>query len=205
MHDNMDSQKSMTPAADSSRPAESPRPAGAPHVEVWMRGPVPGVPPLLQPVAHSLMQCREEIAQRTIGLSVAELWVSYGGSAMAGFHLRHAAGALGRLLTYARDEQLSPDQIRQLAGEALPDHASGAVERLAAGFDAAVERALAQVRATDEQTLLDPREVGRERLPSTVIGVLVHAAEHTQRHVGQFASTIRLIRGVAAGGSGARG
>ena len=59
-------------------------------------------------------------------------------------------------------------------------------------FDAAVDKALAQLRATDERTLLDARGVGRAQLPSTVLGLLFHAAEHTQRHMGQMVTTIKV-------------
>jgi uncharacterized damage-inducible protein DinB len=164
------------------------------HVEVWMLGPLPGVAPLLQPVAHTLTECREEVRTKCVNLSPAELWTAHGGAASAGFHIRHAAGALDRLFTYARGESLSDEQFRRLEMERAPDLADGAAERLVAAFDAQVERALAQVRATDEATLLEARVVGRSQLPSNVLGLLFHAAEHTQRHVGQFVTTVRLVR-----------
>jgi uncharacterized damage-inducible protein DinB len=110
-----------------------------------------------------------------------------------GFHVRHAAGSIDRLLTYARGEQLSAAQLARLAAEGDPDRSAGAAERLVAEFDAAIERALHQVRTTPESTLLHPRSVGRARLPSTVIGLLVHVAEHTQRHVGQLVTTARVV------------
>jgi len=162
--------------------------------EVWLRGvPVPDVPALLQPVAHSLLQCREELTAALAGLTPDQLWQRPNGAASIGFHARHAAGSLDRLLTYARGELLSPAQMAALAVEETPDLASDAAATLAAGFDAAVERALAQLRETRESTLLEPRGVGRARLPSTVLGLLFHAAEHTQRHVGQLVTTGKVI------------
>ena len=162
--------------------------------EVWLRGvPVPDVPALLQPVAHSLLQCREELTAALAGLTPDQLWQRPNGAASIGFHARHAAGSLDRLLTYARGELLSPAQMAALAVEETPDLASDAAATLAAGFDAAVERALAQLRETSESTLLEPRGVGRARLPSTVLGLLFHAAEHTQRHVGQLVTTRKVI------------
>ena len=162
--------------------------------EVWLRGvPVPDVPALLQPVAHSLLQCREELTAALAGLTPDQLWQRPNGAASIGFHARHAAGSLDRLLTYARGELLSPAQMAALAVEETPDLASDAAATLAAGFDAAVERALAQLRETSESTLLEPRGVGRARLPSTVLGLLFHAAEHTQRHVGQLVTTGKVI------------
>jgi hypothetical protein len=163
--------------------------------EVWLRGPVEDVAPLLQPVAHGLLQCRLEVRATVPSLTAAELWTSPGGAATAGYHIRHAIGSLDRLLTYARGEQLSREQLATLREEGRPDERDGIAEVLVAEFDAAVERALAQFRATDPATLLEPREVGRARLPSTVLGLLFHAAEHTQRHVGQLVTTAKIVRG----------
>jgi uncharacterized damage-inducible protein DinB len=166
--------------------------------EVWMRGPVADIPPLLQPVAHSLLQCRNEVRGLLPSLSLSELWMRPGGAGSVGFHARHALGALDRLFTYARGEQLSETQRAALAAESHVDEQSA--ETMVAAFDAGVERALAQLRATPESTLLEPREVGRLRYPSNVLGLLFHAAEHTQRHAGQMATTGKLLR--AGGGAG---
>ena len=108
--------------------------------------------------------------------------------------MRHAIGSLDRLFTYARGEQLSRDQLSALREEGRMDEREGIQQALVAEFDESVERALAQLRATDAATLLDPREVGRARLPSTVLGLLFHAAEHTQRHVGQLVTTAKILR-----------
>ena len=160
--------------------------------EVWLRGPLPGFPALLQPVAHSLTQVLEEVAATLPSCSPEELWVGPGTRWPAGRHLRHAAGSLERLYTYARGEALSEAQLAALRVEGETDLAEGAAVRLRAHFDGTVERALQQVRETLEERLLEPREVGRARLPSTVLGLLFHGAEHTQRHVGQFVSTVRI-------------
>ncbi|HEU4721284.1 MAG TPA: DinB family protein [Gemmatimonadaceae bacterium] len=161
--------------------------------EVWLRGPIDGIAPLLQPVAHSLLQCRLEVRATLPTLTPADVWARPGGAASAGYHVRHAIGSLDRLLTYARGEQLSESQLAALRGERRADERDGIPDVLVAEFDAAVERALAQVRATDPATLLEPREVGRGRLPSTVLGLLFHAAEHTQRHIGQLVTTAKLL------------
>ena len=163
--------------------------------EVWLRGPIPGVAPLLQPVAHSLLQCRAEVRAALAALETAQIWTRPGGSASVGFHARHAVGSLDRLLTYARGEQLAPAQLDALAAEGRVDADVDIQHTLVAEFDAAVDRALTLVRATEESSLLEPREVGRARLPSTVIGLLFHAAEHTQRHVGQLVTTAKIVRG----------
>jgi uncharacterized damage-inducible protein DinB len=161
--------------------------------EVWLRGEsVDGVPSLLQPVAHSLRQSREEVERLLPALSPLVLWRAPGSAATVGYHVLHAVGSLDRLLTYARGAMLSEAQLAVLQQEAQPDPDLTADDLLAA-FDAAVERALDQLRATREVTLAAPRHVGRGKLPSTVIGILFHAAEHTQRHVGQAMSTARLL------------
>jgi uncharacterized damage-inducible protein DinB len=160
--------------------------------EVWLRGPVEGIPPLLQPVAHALLQCREELEAHLSGLAPEHIWVRPGGAASIGYHARHAAGSLDRLFTYARGAQLSDAQRAVLAREKEPDPGLAA-EDLLATFGAAVESALDQLRTTDERTLTEARFVGRAQLPSTVIGLLFHAAEHTQRHAGQIATTVRML------------
>jgi uncharacterized damage-inducible protein DinB len=162
--------------------------------EVWLRGPLPDFPPLLQPVAHSLLQCREELTARLTGLTPDQIWARPGGGASIGFHARHAAGSLDRLFTYARGETLSPAQLAILESEDTPDPAPDIAARLITMFDATVEQALAQLRRTAEATLLEGRSVGRARLPSTVLGLLFHAAEHTQRHLGQITTTARVVR-----------
>ncbi|HEX5474998.1 MAG TPA: DinB family protein [Vicinamibacterales bacterium] len=161
--------------------------------EVWQRGPVEGVPALLQPVAHTLLQCREDVQATLAGLAPAEIWRAQTGASI-GFHVVHALGALDRLFTYARGEALSEEQRRAIAQESHPDTAASATDLLAR-CDAGIDRALEQVRGTDASTLTDERFVGRARLPSTVLGLLFHAAEHMQRHMGQALTTRKLLIG----------
>lgn len=163
------------------------------HPEAWLRGPVEGVPAHLQPVAHALQQAVEEVEAAMDGYPATRLWERPAGVAAPGFHLRHLSGVLDRLLTYARGEALSDTQRAALAAEAEPGDETP--DALVDAFRRAVDAALHQLRATDPATLTDPREVGRQRLPSTVQGLLFHAAEHTQRHVGQLLVTARVIRG----------
>jgi hypothetical protein len=164
-----------------------------PVPEVWLRGEiVDGVPPLLQPVAHSLLQSREEVERLLMGMTPAGIWRAPNGAATVGFHVLHAIGSLDRLLTYARGAMLSDAQLLVLKQEAQPDPDLTA-DDLIAGFDAAVARALDQLRKTSEETLTDERLVGRAQLRSTVVGLLFHSAEHTQRHVGQATSTAKLL------------
>jgi uncharacterized damage-inducible protein DinB len=162
--------------------------------EVWLRGALPDVAPLLQPVAHSLLQSAEEVRRHLRTATRDDLWREPGNAPSAGYHLQHSAGSLDRLFTYARGEQLNRAQLDTLARESsLTGDAT--VDELVIAFIAAVERALAQLRATDVAQLLDARDVGRGRLPSTMLGLLFHAAEHTQRHVGQVVTTLKIVQG----------
>ena len=168
-------------------------------LEAWLRGPVDGVPALLQPVAHALVQARDEVDALAAELPAEHLWSRPGGAASAGFHLRHLSGVLDRLLTYARGEPLTDGQLAALAAEGVPDPALTPAA-LARAFGQRVDRALDQLRGTDPDTLTEPRAVGRDRLPSTHVGLLVHAAEHTMRHVGQLLVTVRVVAGAGSGG-----
>lgn len=163
--------------------------------EVWLRGPLPAVPPLLQPVAHALLQAREEITEIMADFPAAQLAERPLGLASVGFHLRHLAGVLDRTFTYARGEALRAAQLAYLAAEGQPPTHAGAVAGLVQAFSQQVEAALAQLAATPEAILPAWRGVGRAQLPSTVVGLLVHAAEHTTRHVGQLLVTARVVRG----------
>jgi uncharacterized damage-inducible protein DinB len=160
--------------------------------EVWLRGPVAGVPPLLQPVAHSLLQSREEVAAILEGFSEELLWERPGGVASVGFHLQHLTGVVDRLLSYARGESLTDAQRSSLAAEGNPGEPAPALPDLLSSFNRQIDLALGQLRETSETGLSEKRAVGRAKLPSTVIGLLFHAAEHSQRHLGQLLVTVRV-------------
>ena len=169
--------------------------------EVWLRGPVPGVSPLLMPAAHCLLQCREEIAT-VADLSAAQLWARPGGVASAGFHLRHIAGSLDRLLTYARGSQLDREQMAYLRGEREPGDTPDTAPTLVAAAQAAIDTAVEVLRSTPDADLMLPRTVGRSGLPSNVLGLLFHCAEHTHRHTGQLVTTSKIVRHQAANPDG---
>ena len=160
--------------------------------EAWLRGPVEGVPALLQPVAHALVQAADEVDALAADLPPGRLWDRPGGAASAGFHLRHLSGVLDRLSTYVRDQALTDAQLAALAAEGEPDP-SLTPALLADAFRQQVKAALEHLRQTDLATLTDARGVGRQRMPTTVIGLWVHAAEHTTRHVGQLLVTVRVM------------
>jgi len=168
----------------------------APLEEAWLRGPVDGVPPLLMPCAHALVQAQEDV-QRALGsLTTDQVWLTPGGAASVGFHVRHLAGALDRLFTYARGESLNDAQRRA----AVDEHRTAGLpaDAIQAEVGEAVGRAMAQLRATSEGSLLEPRAVGRKQLPSNVLGLLFHAAEHTTRHAGQAITTARIVAGTGS-------
>jgi uncharacterized damage-inducible protein DinB len=165
----------------------------APSPEFWLRGPVAGIAGPLQPVAHALLQAREDVESIMAGFPDTMLWARPAGVASVGFHLRHIEGVIDRLLTYARDEPLSAEQLRRLAAESDEDQSETGAE-LVRALGAQIERAIEQLRLTDQESLEDARWVGRRRLPSSVRGLLFHAAEHAQRHVGQLLVTARVVR-----------
>jgi uncharacterized damage-inducible protein DinB len=148
-------------------------------------------------VAHALLQALEDAERLTSDLRTDELWTSLGGAATVGFHLRHMAGSLDRLLTYARGEALTDDQREALAKE--KDQTTGITSKeLLIELRAVVDAALEQLRATKAETMDDSRPVGRAGYPSTVRGLLYHAGEHTARHAGQISTTVRILRGLPA-------
>lgn len=163
--------------------------------EPWLRGPVPGVPAPLQPAAHALIAAGEDIERAVEGLTPDRLWTRPGGAASVGWHLLHLAGSTDRLCTYARGEALTDAQRAALALERDLPQPPPALADLLAGWRDAAAAALRQLAATDPGTFADPREVGRARKPSTVLGLLMHAAEHAQRHAGQVVATAKAVAG----------
>jgi uncharacterized damage-inducible protein DinB len=127
------------------------------------------------------------------GFPDALLWGRPGGVASPGFHLQHLAGVLDRLFTYARGHMLNEAQLADLATEGVPAEGQSTVAQLLNRFNIQIDKALDEVAKTREDTLTNPRTVGRGRLPSTVGGLLFHAAEHTQRHTGQLLVTARIL------------
>ena len=165
--------------------------------ESWLEGALEGVDGYLMPVAHALVQARRDLEKAAADLTPEELWQRSGGAAPIGFHLQHVAGVLDRLYTYARNEELGPEQLRALRSEGQPGDPPRDAVVLVAEARAAIDRSLEQVRATPAASLLEPRHVGRKRLPSNVLGLLYHGAEHVTRHVGQIVTTLKILRGRA--------
>ncbi|MDB5009907.1 MAG: DinB family protein [Mucilaginibacter sp.] len=163
--------------------------------EVWLRGPLEGIIPLLQPVAHALLQAREEVNELMIDFPEILLWVKPVGLASPAFHLQHISGVLDRLFTYARGEALTQHQLNKLSIEGKMPEIGYSVINLLEVFNRQVDDAIKQLSTTDELILTEKRTVGRDKLPSTVIGLYTHAAEHVMRHVGQLLVTSKVLRG----------
>ena len=166
-----------------------------PQTEAWQRGPVPGFDPLLMPIVHALIQVREDLDRLVLSVPAGHVWQRPGGAASIGFHARHAGGALDRLFTYARGEALSDAQRAAAREEGASGEPAASLADVVAQVGIQIDRAFDQLRATSADTLLDERKVGRAGLPSTVLGLLFHAAEHCTRHVGQAITTAKILDG----------
>jgi hypothetical protein len=163
--------------------------------EVWLRGPVDGFPPLLMPVVHALLQVAEDLTTLRDTVPPKYVWERPGGAASIGFHVRHTGGAIDRLLTYARGESLTGTQRAFLSAEGEPGDPPAALADITAVALRTIDRALEQVKGTDPSSLLEVRRVGRAGLPSTPLGLLFHAAEHSTRHAGQAITTAKILSG----------
>ena len=163
-------------------------------VEVWLRGPVKGIQQWLQPAAHTLLQVGEDVLPIVKHLSESQLWARPGGAASIGFHLAHLPGSLDRLLTYSRAQSLSAAQLERLAAERTVDEDRPQLPDLVARFSAGLDAAIAYLRVVPTDSLLSSREVGRKRLPSTTLGLIFHAAEHSARHAGQIVTLTRVLQ-----------
>jgi len=164
-----------------------------PPPEVWQRGPVAGYEPLLMPVVHALMQVREDLESLVPLIPSKNVWLRPGGAASIGYHVRHAGGALDRLFTYARGELLTDAQRAALREEGAPGDPPASLDSVLSDVGQIIDRALKQLADTPKESLLDERKLGRAGLPTTVLGLLFHAAEHSTRHVGQAITTAKIV------------
>ena len=162
-------------------------------LEVWMRGPISGLIPLLQPVAHAILQAREEVNLMMIDFPNELIWERPNAVASVAFHLQHLSGVLDRLFTYANNQILNEDQLELLSLEADSTQLL-TVKGLLIRINNQVNKALTQLKNIEEKTLLEPRSIGRKQIPTNQLGLLFHAAEHTQRHVGQLLVTIKMLK-----------
>jgi uncharacterized damage-inducible protein DinB len=161
--------------------------------EPWLRGTLTDVSPVQRAVLHALELAQEDLHRWCSELSDDELNARPSGIASVAFHIRHTARSTDRLLTYAEASQLSTDQISALKAEMDP----GATrEALFAELDKSIEISTARVKSFSENNLAESRTVGRQQMPTTVAGLLVHVADHAQRHVGQAITTAKIVQGL---------
>jgi uncharacterized damage-inducible protein DinB len=163
----------------------------APQPEPWLRGTYTELSAVLRAVLHAFDLAREDVLHWCAGLSETDLNASPSGLTPISYHLRHIPRSLDRLLTYAEGDQLSSEQIAWLTRESEP----GATrEELIAEFQEGIKSAANRVRDFAGTDLEQPRGVGKKQLPTSIGGLLVHLADHTQRHVGQIVTTAKLLK-----------
>jgi uncharacterized damage-inducible protein DinB len=159
--------------------------------EPWLRGTLTDVPPVQRAVLHALELAKEDLERWCESLSDAELNARPGDIAPVAFHIRHIARSVDRLLSYAEGRALNPEQIAAMKSELDPD-ATG--ESLFVELNQALESGAARVRAFTAEDPSQRRDVGRQKVPTTLGELLVHVADHTQRHVGQAITTAKIVR-----------
>jgi uncharacterized damage-inducible protein DinB len=159
--------------------------------EPWLRGTLTEVSAVPRAVLHALELARIDLTHWCGDLTTDDLNFSQEGIASVAFHLRHIARSIDRLLTYAEERPLDAAQITALKTEAQ----EGATrDELFLELESSLARAASLIRALDATRLDETRTVGIKKLPSTLGGLLVHVADHTQRHVGQAITTAKFIR-----------
>lgn len=161
--------------------------------EAWQRGPVKNIPTLLQPVAHALIQTGEDAKKYTLTIDNETLWRKPGEVASIGFHLQHIVGVLDRLYTYAEGNPLDNTQMEFLKKEGNPGNELIGKEKLLHELQNKIDEILHILEHTDELSLTEIRYLGRAKIETTKLGLLFHAAEHAQRHVGQLLVTAKWV------------
>jgi uncharacterized damage-inducible protein DinB len=154
---------------------------------------VEGILIILQPAAHALLQSNKELYDYLADFPEEFLWQKLENRASVGFHLQHMTGVLDRMVTYAKGASLTDVQFEYLKNEGVPND-NLTLKNLMADFTKQMEIMLGYFKDLSEDTLREPRFVGRKKLPSTVLGLLFHAAEHSQRHVGQLLVTASILK-----------
>ncbi len=159
-------------------------------LEPWLQGTLQDVPAIPRAVLHALELAQQDLERWCEPLQDAQLNLSSNDVPSVAFHIRHIIGSIDRLLTYAEGRQLSETQM-QVLGE---EHGPISSDELFAALDSSLKKAAVRVRALDPSQFEEERKVGRKERPTTLGGLLVHVAEHTQRHVGQAIVTAKIVR-----------
>ena len=139
---------------------------------------------------HALQAAEEDLTKWCADLTDDEIQQRPAGLPSVAFHLRHIPGSVDRLITYAEGRELSAEQLEALKSEG----SAGIVTSAAlAALSVALQSCAERILWLDPAEFEEPRFVGRRRMPTTVGGLLVHVADHTQRHVGQAIATAKLL------------
>ena len=163
--------------------------------EPWLRGiKTVGLSPLFQPIVDAWIGAKEDIHKYLTGFDESKLWDQPFGCASVGFHLEHMAGVIDRLLTYAENRILTQTQFEYLKAEGKPK-TDVTTEILLSQLEKAMNEGAKRLIALSSQNLSSDRKVGRAGLPSSLIGLCVHSAEHTTRHTGQLIVTAMVLKG----------
>lgn len=165
----------------------------APYTEPWLRGTHTDVPVVTRAVLYSFELAADDAARWTEGLTDLEIHAQPLGLMSVAAQLKHIAGSVDRLLTYAEGHQLSEEQLRALKTE---QGGAQTREQLLADLNNALAQAADRARTLASGNLDTERKVGRKSLPTTLGGTLIHIAEHTQRHVGQLVTTAKVVKGL---------
>jgi uncharacterized damage-inducible protein DinB len=159
--------------------------------EPWLRGTLTDVPPVQRAVLHALEMAKEDLERWCGELTAEEFNARPAEIAPVAFHVRHIARSMDRLLTYAEGKSLTLEQIASMKSETNP---SASVDEVFAELRQALHSAAARVRAFAVEDLVQSRAIGRQQMPTTLAGLLVHVADHTQRHVGQAITTAKIVK-----------
>ncbi len=174
-------------------------PSQVPYTEPWLRGTHTGVPATGRAVLHALELSLDDLTKWTAGLTDAEVHSQPLGLTSIAFHLRHIARSVDRILTYAEGNQLSAEQLAALKSENKETEQNGegkqeTLAELLAEVEVSFSDAADRIRVLATADLNTPRFVGRKQLPTSIGGAMIHAADHTLRHVGQVISTAKVIK-----------
>jgi len=160
--------------------------------EPWLRGTLTEVAPVQRAVLHALELALEDLEKWCGELTDEELNSRPTGVAPIAFHIRHIARSTDRLVTYAEGGTLTPEQIASMKAELEPGGSRG---QLFGELRDSLSRSMSRIKAFSAEALADTRAVGRQQMPTTVAGLLVHVADHAQRHVGQAITTTKVVKG----------
>jgi uncharacterized damage-inducible protein DinB len=159
--------------------------------EPWLRVTHPELPVIVRAVVHALELAKEEVDRWCGDLTDAQVNARPQGIEPVAFQLRHLGRSLDRLLTYAEGKQLSNGQVELLQSETV---GISSREEVFAEWNAAFHNGIRRLLRFSDTDMDEPRGVGKKQLQTTAGGILIHIADHAQRHVGQMITTVKMVR-----------